>query len=108
MKEEKKMEQINNVKELPDNTNKILNKLNNIYGLENYKQTIKRYAEYLKLKKQGKITLGNYKVLIKEETEYAETQKLIDIIYKLLKANKIISTKYKTIEISDIRENKIC
>lgn len=100
------MEQISNEKELTGNTEKILNKLNHIYGLEDHKETIKRYAEYLKLKKQGKITLGNYNVLIKEETEYAETLKVIDIIYKLLKANKIISTKYKIIEANEIRENK--
>ena len=61
----------------------ILNELKNIYGLEKCENSIKRYIDYLKLKSEGKINIGNYNVLIKCKNEYSQIEQLVEIIVKL-------------------------
>lgn len=101
------MEQLNNTNnERISKTKRVLNKLNQIYGVENYKGTIEKYAEYLKLRRENLISIGNANVIIKVEIENGETQKLIELIYKLLKTNKIISGKYKQLAMSKIKDNE--
>ena len=60
------MEQLNNTNnERISKTKRVLNKLNQIYGVENYKGTIEKYAEYLKLRRENLISIGNANVIIK-------------------------------------------
>ena len=54
------MEKANNVE-----IKQILKELKDIYGLEKCKDSIKRYIEYLKLRSENKINIGNYNILIK-------------------------------------------
>ena len=105
------MEKANNVE-----IKQILLELKNIYGLEKCKDSIKRYIEYLKLRSEGKINMGNYNVLIKCKNKYSQIEQLVEIIVKLLKKYNIANSSYLYVDerqlrniyrISDISDQEI-
>ena len=96
--------------------NGILKELKNIYGLEKCENSIKRYIDYLKLRSEGKINMGNYNVLIKCKNEYSQIEQLVEIIVKLLKKYNIANSSYLYVDerqlrniyrISDISDQEI-
>ena len=96
--------------------NGILKELKNIYGLEKCKDSINRYIEYLKLRSEGKINIGNYNVLIKCKNEYSQIEQLVEIIVRLLKKYNIANSSYFYVDerqlrniyrISDISDQEI-
>ena len=105
------MEKENNV-----DIKEILKGLEDIYGLEKCKDSIKRYIEYLKLRSEGKINMGNYNVLIKCKNDYSQIEQLVEIIVKLLKKYNIANSSYLYVDerqlrniyrISDISDQEI-
>ncbi len=81
----------------------IQKELKNIYGLEKCKDSIKRYIEYLKLKSESKINMGNYNVLIKCKNEYSQIEQLVEIIVKLLKKYNIANSSYLYVDERQLR-----
>ncbi len=105
------MEKENNVE-----IKEILKGLEDIYGLEKCKDLIKRYIEYLKLRSEGKINMGNYNILIKCKNKYSQLEQLVEIIVRFLKKYNIANSSYLYIDerqlrniyrISDIAEKEI-
>lgn len=74
----------------------IIDKVNNVYGLEGCKWKLINYNSYTKLK--GKINIGNYNVWIKNKSRYNSAEKLVEIIWNILKSNGVIETGYKYID----------
>ena len=85
----------------------ILEELDNIYGTDKCKDVIKNYVSYIKMKKEGQIKFGNYNILIRNKSEYGSSEKLVEIIWKILKTNNIISTQYKYLERDEIRKSRL-
>lgn len=81
----------------------IVKELKNIYGLEKCENSIKRYIDYLKLRSEGKINIGNYNVLIKCKNEYSQIEQLVEIIVKLLKKYNIANSSYLYIDERQLR-----
>lgn len=92
------MKEANNV-EIKD----ILKEIKNIYGLEKCENSIKRYIEYLKLKSENKINIGNYNILIKCKNEYSQIEQLVEIIVRLLKKYNIANSSYLYIDERQLR-----
>lgn len=90
------------MKELLDEQ-KLLEEVNQIYGISDSKNVIRNYAIYLKLRHERIIKFGNYNVLIRNMTEYNYSKELlIENICKLLKLNKVINTLPYYLDRSDI------
>lgn len=85
----------------------ILEELDNIYGTDKCKDVIKNYVSYIKMKKEGQIKFGNYNILIRNKSEYGSSEKLVEIIWKILKTNNIITTQYKYLERDEIRKSRL-
>ncbi len=80
-------------------TELILNEAKEIYGLEESIETLKNYCSYVQMKKENKIDIGSYNILIRNKSEYDSSEKLVQIIYRLLKKFNIVNTyKYLTRE----------
>ena len=81
----------------------ILKELKNIYGLEKCENTIKKYIDYLKLRSENKINIGNYNILIKCKNQYSQIERLVEIIVKLLKKYNIANSSYLYIDERQLR-----
>lgn len=92
------MEKANNVE-----IKQILKELKDIYGLEKCKDSIKRYIEYLKLRSENKINIGNYNILIKCKNKYSQIEQLVEIIVKLLKKYNIANSSYLYVDERQLR-----
>lgn len=84
----------------------ILKEAESIYGIDKCLNILRNYASYIKLKKEEKVEFGTFNILIRNCSEYDSSEKLVEVIWKLLKANEIITTNYKYLERDDIRKNK--
>ena len=71
------------------NTEEIIKEIDNIYGLDKCKESIINYNTYINLNE--KLNFGNYNVLIRNRSQYKSYEKLVEILYQLLKANNIIN-----------------
>lgn len=71
--------------------NKIMKKINGIYGIADTKNTILNYSKYINLLQENKIIgLGNANILIRCPDNFKnDTNKLIDLLYYILKSNKV-------------------
>ena len=83
----------------------ILKKLDEIYGTEKCKTVLRNYAVYLKMKKERKIKVGTYNVLIENSSEAVVPKQIIEIIYKLLKEYGVVNTSIKYLTMDEIRKN---
>ena len=90
---------------LESKTEEILKKLDEIYGTEKCKDILKNYAVYLKMRKEGKIKVGTYNLLIDNSSEAVVPKQIIEIIYKLLKEYEVVNTSYKYLTLDEIRQN---
>lgn len=79
-------------------TEEILKELDCIYGTEQCKEVIKNYASYIEMKKSGEVEFGNYNILIRNQSEYGASEQLVEVIWKILKANQIVKTPYRYLE----------
>lgn len=84
-------------------TEEIIKEIDNIYGLDKCKETIINYNTYINLNEQ--LNLGNYNILIRNKSQYNSYEKLVEILYKLLKANNIINN-YKYLDNDYFQSNK--
>lgn len=91
---------------LEEKTEDILKKLDEIYGTEKCKDTLRNYAVYLKMRKQGKIKVGTYNVLIENSSEAVVPKQVIDAIHKLLKEYGVVNTSYKYLTMDEVRQKK--
>ena len=82
---------------------KIIKEIKNIYGLEKCKDSIKRYMDYLKLRSENKINMGNYNILIKCKNEFSQIEQLVEIIVRLLKKYNIANSSYLYIDERQLR-----
>ena len=64
-------------------TEEIIKEIDNIYGLDKCKETIINYNTYINLNEQ--LNLGNYNILIRNKSQYNSYEKLVEILYKLIK-----------------------
>lgn len=71
-------------------TKEIIKEIDNIYGLDECKETIINYNTYINL--NGQLNFGNYNVLIRNKSQYDSYEKLVELLSKLLKANNIINS----------------
>ena len=65
--------------------------------------TIRNYAAYLALKKQGKIKVGTYNILIENSSEMQISRSMINGICSLLNENNVINTSYRYLSMDEIR-----
>ena len=70
-------------------TEEILKELDGIYGTDQCKEVIRNYASYIEMKKRGEVEFGNYNILIRNQSEYGASEQLVEVIWKILKANQI-------------------
>ncbi len=89
-----------------NNYEEILSEIDNICGAKECKEVIESYAMYLTLKKNRKIDIGTYNVIIKNPIESETSQQIIDVIWKLLKINNIVSTKYRYLSEEEVRNEQ--
>lgn len=85
-------------------TERILKEADSIYGFEKGKEVLKNYASYISMKKKEGIDFGNYNILIRNRSSYDSAQKVVDVIWKLLKSENVINTPYKYLTREDIRK----
>ena len=91
---------------LENKTEEVLGELDSIYGIDKSKELIRNYAAYVKMKKEGKINLGTYNIVIENMSESEIPEQIIKVICKILKVNDIINTSYKYLEMDELRENR--
>ena len=84
----------------------ILAELDNICGAEKCKEVLESYAMYLTLKKEKKMDFGTCNIMIKNPIESETSKQIIEVIWKLLKANNVISTKYRYLNEDEVREDR--
>lgn len=84
-------------------TEEILEELNHIYGVDKCKEVIRNYTSYIEMKKKGEVKFGNYNILIRNQSEYGASEQLVEVIWKILKANKIVKTPYRYLEREEIK-----
>lgn len=87
----------------------ILSDLDNIAGISNYKDTLKDFMKYAELRHNKEISrdIGNFNIIIKCFENYTEENKIIDLIYKMLKFYKIIETSYYELTQLDITKGRL-
>ena len=83
-------------------TELVLNEARKIYGLEGSMEILKNYCSYVQMKKENKIYIGSYNILIRNKSDYDSAEKFIQIIYRLLKKFNIVDT-YRYLTRDEIR-----
>jgi len=68
-----------------DDTEEILNKLDNIYGASKCKDVLRNYISFLQLNKREKNKYGNSNILIRNQSEYGSVDEVVEIISEILK-----------------------
>lgn len=75
--------------------NELLDEVDKIYGAKKCKAELKKYIDYIHLRKEEKIDFGNFNMIINNQSIYTEeTKKIIKIVEKILKINELISDEY--------------
>ena len=74
---------------------KILNKLDNIVGLNKCKDTLREIIKYHEIMKEYKCNVGfeNYNIVIRNESLYNSYEKLVKIIAEIYYENKTNTIK---------------
>lgn len=88
-------------------TEEILERIEGIYGADKCIDVIKNYVSYIEMKKRGEIDFGNYNILIRNESEYNSSYELVEMIWKILKVNKVIHTTYRYLEREEIKKARM-
>ena len=95
--------------QVQDYEDEILQKINNIYGVAEAKETIINYSKYIKLVQDKKIVgLGNANILIKCPDNFKnDTDKLIDLLYYILKSNKATDNEPYILTKRELKNNSL-
>lgn len=73
---------------------KILDELDDLFGVVQNKQVLRDIITYTKLKETGKINTGNYNILIRNNSSYSEIlDSFLEVCAKLFAKHKIISNE---------------
>lgn len=76
------------------NISKIIDKTDNILGCKKIKETLELYSDYIDLKLENKITVGNYNCIVECRSNGNQYKQVIDIINELLVEKNIVKGKY--------------
>ena len=94
-----------------DNITKIIDKTDNILGCKKLKETLELYSDYIDLKKEDKINVGNYNCIVECRSNGNQYKQVIDIINELLIEKNIVDGKYINLKnnlLEDEIKNKLC
>ena len=95
---------------LDEANEKILNKLDNIVGLNKCKDTLREIIKYHEIMREYKcnIEFENYNIIIRNESAYNSYEKLVKVIAEIYYENKIISNSdILYISKDEIRINRV-
>ena len=95
---------------LDEANEKILNKLDNIVGLNKCKDTLREIIKYHEIMREYKcnIEFENYNIIIRNESAYNSYEKLVKVIAEIYYENKIISNSdILYISRDEIRVNRV-
>ncbi len=85
--------------------NELLDEIDEIYGTKKSKIELKKYINYINLRKENKIDFGNFNMIIYNKSIYGEeTKKFVKIVGQILKANGLINDEYYA---QSLRDSKI-
>ena len=82
----------------------ILKELEDICGLKNCIDILRNYITFILLKKNKKIEFGTFNFYVRNPIEPEISEKLVDIIWRILKNNEIIDSNYKYLSREEIEE----
>ena len=82
----------------------ILKELEEICGLKNCVDILRNYITFISLKKNNKIEFGTLNLYIRNPIEPEISEKLVDIIWRILKINEIIDSNYKYLTKEEIED----
>lgn len=83
-----------------DETEEILNKLDNVYGANKCKDVLRNYISFLQLNKREKNKYGNSNIFIRNQSEYGSVDQVVKIISEILKM------PYRYLKREDFDRNK--
>ena len=95
---------------LDEANEKILNKLDDIVGLNKCKHTLREIIKYHEIMREYKcnIEFENYNIIIRNESAYNSYEKLVKVIAEIYYENKIISNpNILYISKDEIRQNRV-
>ena len=78
-------------------TEEILKSLDKCYGVAFFRNTLKEYVEYLRLKKENKINIGNNNIILFCDNDSKDYEKEVEIISKILIKENMIEDDNITI-----------
>ena len=78
-------------------TEEILKSLDKCYGVTFFRNTLKEYVEYLRLKKENKINIGNNNIILFCDNDSKDYEKEVEIISKILIKENMIEDDNITI-----------
>lgn len=98
------------MKKLKNSVSEIIDRTDNVLGCKNLKETLNLYSNYIDLKLENKIDIGNYNLIINCKTHGNEYKQVLNIINDLLIEKNIVKGKYKVLKDRKIKadtENKL-
>ncbi len=82
------------MKKIKNSVSEIIDRTNNVLGCKNLKETLKLYSNYIDLKLENKIDIGNYNIIINCKVSGIEYKEVLDIVNDLLVAKDIVKGRY--------------
>lgn len=76
---------------LDEEDKKILNELNNLYGVSQNRDVFANLISYIKLRKANNIDIGNYNIIIRNESSYNLLNDFLNVLAKIFLKYNIIS-----------------
>ena len=80
-----------------ETTEDILKSLDKCYGVTSFRKKLKEYVEYIRLKKENKINIGNNNIILFCDNNSKDYEKEVEIISKILIKESIIEDNRITI-----------
>lgn len=97
-----------------ETTEDILKSLDKCYGVTFFKNKLKEYVEYIRLKKENKINIGNNNIILFCDNNSKDYEKEVEIISKILIKENIIKdgsitiiTDLYTLKNNELEKNKL-
>ena len=97
-----------------ETTEDILKSLDKCYGVTSFRNKLKEYVEYIRLKKENKINIGNNNIILFCDNNSKEYEKELEIISKILVKENIIEddritiiTDLYTLRNTELEKNKL-
>ena len=97
-----------------ETTEDILKSLDKCYGVTSFRNKLKEYVEYIRLKKENKINIGNNNIILFCDNTSKDYEKEVEIISKILIKESIIEddsitiiTDLYTLKNNELEKNKL-